>query len=115
MPYSDYPHGSIAARGEAIYQQQLREKVESKYKGKFLTIDIETGSYEIDADEVASSMRLLKKHPDAVMYCLRIGFPAAHRIGFKVKVGAVSQPHLSFEYREIQFAIKNLTTLNGEI
>ena len=29
MPYSDYPHGSIAARGEAIYQQQLREKVES--------------------------------------------------------------------------------------
>ena len=60
------------------------KKLNPTYKGKFLTIDIETGSYEIDADEVASSMRLLKKHPDAVMYCLRIGFPSAHRIGFKI-------------------------------
>ncbi len=84
MPYSDYPHGSIAARGEEIYSHQLREKVESQHRGKFLTLDIETGAYEIDADEVASSMRLLEKHPEAVIYCLRIGFPAAHRIGFKI-------------------------------
>ena len=83
MPYSDYPHGTIAARGEEIYHQ-LREKIEPKHKGKFLTIDIETGDYEIDADEVASSMRLVEKHPEAVIYCLRIGFPAAHRIGFKI-------------------------------
>ena len=80
MPYSDYPHGKIAARGEEIYYHQLREKVELKHKGKFLTIDIETGAYEIDADEVASSMRLLEKYPEAVIYCLRIGFPGAHRI-----------------------------------
>ena len=84
MPYSDYPHGSITARGEEIYSHQLREKVELKHKGKFLTIDIETGAYEIDADAVASSMRLLEKYPEAVIYCLRIGFPAAHRIGFKI-------------------------------
>ena len=80
MPYSDYPHGTIAARGEEIYHQQLRKKVESKHNGEFLTIDIETGDYEIDADEVVSSTRLLEKHPKAVIYCLRIGFPAAHRI-----------------------------------
>lgn len=84
MSYSDYSQGSIAARGEEIYHQRLREKVESNHKGKFLTIDIETGNYEIDADEVVSSMRLLEKRPDAVLYCLRIGFPAAHRIGFKI-------------------------------
>lgn len=84
MPYSDYPHGIIAARGEQIYQQQLREKIESEHKGKFLSIDIETGAYEINADEVTSSMALLEKHPEAVLYCLRIGFPTAHRIGFKI-------------------------------
>ena len=84
MSYSDYSQGSIAARGEEIYHQRLREKVESNHKGKFLTIDIETGNYEIDADEVVSSIRLLEKHPEAVLYCLRIGFPAAHRIGFKI-------------------------------
>ena len=43
------PHGSIAARGKEIYSHQFREKVESQHKGKFLTIDIETGAYEIDA------------------------------------------------------------------
>jgi hypothetical protein len=84
MPYSDYPHGTIAARGEQIYQQQLREKVESEHKGKFLSIDIETGAYEINADEGTSSIALLEKHPEAVLYCVRIGFPAAHRIGFKI-------------------------------
>ena len=86
MSYSNYSHGSIAARGEEIYQQRLRGKVESEHRGKFLTIDIKTGNYEIDADEVASSMRLLEKHPEAVIYCLRIGSPAAHRIGFKISV-----------------------------
>lgn len=84
MPYSDYSHGTIAARGEQIYQQQLREKVESEHKGKFLSIDIETGAYEINTDEVASSMALLEKHPEAILYWVRIGFPAAHRIGFKI-------------------------------
>ena len=33
MPYSDYPHGTIAARGEDIYHHQLREKIEPKHKG----------------------------------------------------------------------------------
>ena len=84
MPYSNYPDGTIAARGEQIYQQQLQEKVESEHKGKFLSIDIKTGVYEINTDEVRSSMALLEKHPEAVLYCVRIGFPAAHRIGFKI-------------------------------
>ena len=53
-------------------------------KGKFLSIDIETGAYEINADEGTSSIALLEKHPEAVLYCVRIGFPAAHRIGFKI-------------------------------
>ena len=30
MPYSDYPHGTIAARGEEIYHHQLREKNRTK-------------------------------------------------------------------------------------
>ena len=42
MPYFDYSHGSITARGEEIHQQQLCEEVELKHKGKFLTIDIES-------------------------------------------------------------------------
>ena len=84
MPRTDYTSEDVAARGREIYQLQLRDKVEPEHKGKFLSVDIETGDYEIDTDDLSPTMRLLAKRPDAVIYSLRIGFPAAHRIGFKI-------------------------------
>lgn len=38
MRDANYPYGAIAARGEALYLLLLRNKVEPKHKGKFLTI-----------------------------------------------------------------------------
>ena len=51
MPYTNYTSREVESRGEAIYVQQIRDKVNPKYKGKFLVIDIETGEYEINADD----------------------------------------------------------------
>ena len=84
MPRPNYTSEVVAARGKEIYQQQIRDKVEPEHKGKFLSVDIETGNYEIDINDLSPTMRLLAKRPDAVIYSLRIGFPAAHRIGFKI-------------------------------
>ena len=84
MPRPNYTSEVVAARGKEIYQQQIRDKVEPEHKGKFLSVDIETGDYEIDTDDLSPTMRLLAKRPDAVIYSLRIGFPAAYRIGFKI-------------------------------
>ena len=86
MPRPNYTSEDVAARGKEIYQQQIRDKVEPEHKGKFLSVDIETGDYEIDTDDLSPTMRLLAKRPDAIIYSLRIGFPAAHRIGFKIPV-----------------------------
>ena len=87
MPYTNYTPQEVESQGEAIYGQQIRDKVEPKHKGKFLVIDIETGEYEINADDLVATKRLLAKHPNAVVYGLRIGFPTAYRIGghFSVK------------------------------
>ena len=81
MPYDKYTPQEVSSQGEAIYKQQIRDKVEAEDKGKFLVINIETGEYEIDPDDLAATKRLLAKHPDAVLYGLRIGFPTAYRIG----------------------------------
>jgi len=81
MPYANYTPKEVSSRGEAIYEQQIRDKVETKNKGKFLVIDIETGKYEIDADDLMATKRLLAKRPDAILYGLRIGFPTAYQIG----------------------------------
>ncbi len=80
MPYTDYTSQEVASRGEAIYVH-IRDKVDPKHKGKFLVIDIETGEYEINADDLVATKQLLAKHPNAVIYGLRIGFPTAYRIG----------------------------------
>ncbi|MBM4044997.1 MAG: hypothetical protein FJ279_07780 [Planctomycetes bacterium] len=86
MPYADYTAQEVASRGEAIYEQQIRGKVEAGHKGKFLVMDIRTGRYEIDVDDLVATKRLLGKHPDAVVYGLRIGFPTAYQIGSQFSV-----------------------------
>ncbi len=86
MPYPHHPAEEVAARGEAIYEQQIRGKIEAEHKGKFVVIDIETGAYEIDADDLAATKRALAKRPGAVLYGLRIGYPAAYRLGGRFAV-----------------------------
>ena len=44
MLYSDYPHWTIAARGEEIYRP-LKDELESQHKGKIFVVDIETEIY----------------------------------------------------------------------
>ena len=85
MSYTNYTSKEVASRGEAIYRREIRDKVESKHKGKFLVI--ETGKYEMNADDLVATKRLLAKHPNAAVYGLQIGFPTAYRIGghFSVK------------------------------
>ncbi len=81
MPATKCTHEENASIGDTIYRQRMQCKVEPKYNGNFLVIDIETGADEIDADYVLATKRLLAGNPDAVVYGLRIGSPTAYRIG----------------------------------
>jgi hypothetical protein len=81
MSHSHYSKDEIADRGKALYEQQVRAQVEPNNVGKFLVIDIETGDYEIDAKELAAFQRAKAKRPDAPLYLIRIGYPAAYHFG----------------------------------
>ena len=89
MPYAHYTAEEVAARGEALYEQRIRTQVEAAHTGEFVVVDIETGDYEIDADDLAATKRALAKRPEAVLYGLRIGSPTAYRLGGHF---ATSQP-----------------------
>jgi hypothetical protein len=78
---TSYTPEEIAARGDAIYEQHLRDKVEPQHYGQFLILDIESQDYEIDNDDMAATQRLLARHPQGILYGLRIGYAAAYRIG----------------------------------
>jgi hypothetical protein len=81
MAHPRYSSDEIIEQGQALYDQQIRDKVEPQHNGKFLVLDIETGEYEIDADSVAAIDRATAKHPDPALYLLRVGFPTAVTLG----------------------------------
>ena len=81
MPYANYPPEEVESRGEEIYEQQIRQKVEAGNKGRFVVIDIETGEYEVDDDDLQATKRALAKRPKAVLYGVRIGYPTAYNLG----------------------------------
>ena len=58
-----YSKEEFARRGDEIYERVFRLILESGNEGRFVAIDIETGAYEIDADELAASDRLLARSP----------------------------------------------------
>ena len=80
MPYARYTPQEVESRGEAMYAQRIRNKLDPQHKGKFLVIDIETGDYEIDTDDLVATQHLLTTHPNAVIYGVRIGSPTAYRM-----------------------------------
>lgn len=81
MRYADYSPEEVEARGERIYEQQIRRNVEAGNRGKFVVIDIETGEYQVDDDDLRATKRALAKRSDAVLYGLRIGYPTAYTLG----------------------------------
>lgn len=76
-----YTKEEFARRGDAIYENELRSVLEPENEGKFVAIDIETGSYEVDSDELAASDRLLTRLPNAQIWLRRIGSRYARHFG----------------------------------
>lgn len=84
MPGPRYPKEEFVRRGEEIYDR-IRPQVDPGNDGKILAIDIETGEYEIDADQMAAMDRLFARLPDPQVYCVRIGYVGVHVFGGRLK------------------------------
>ncbi len=81
MRYAKYSPEEVESRGEEIYERQIRQQVEGGNKGKFVVVDIETGEFEVDGDDLQATKRAMAKRPEAILYGLRIGFPTAYTMG----------------------------------
>jgi hypothetical protein len=76
-----YSLEEFARRGDAIYEKEILPKLTAKDVGKFLAIDIETGQYEIAADEMRAGDKLLARRPEAQIWMVRVGYAATHTFG----------------------------------
>jgi len=72
----------FARRGDEVYERNIRPQVDTEEnKGKFVLIDIETGQWEMDADEMAASNRMDERLPNAQVWMVRVGSRYVYRIG----------------------------------
>jgi hypothetical protein len=82
MPYSTLSSQEIARRGKELYDRSIRAKVETEENiGKIISINVETGDYEIGYDLVETSLRLRAKQADSALWGERIGFNAVYAVG----------------------------------
>jgi hypothetical protein len=75
-----YSQEEFARRGQEIYDLYVRSIIRPEDEGKFVAIDIESTSYEIDRDDYAVTEHLLSHCPDAQIWLVRVGQPATYRI-----------------------------------
>lgn len=76
-----YTTEETVARGEALYERDIRSKVEPEHLGRFLVIDIVTGDYSISDNELAAFESAGRRNPNGRFYVKRVGREAVHRIG----------------------------------
>jgi hypothetical protein len=84
--YRDYTKEEVARRGRDIYDRSIRPEVAPGDKGKYVTIDIETGEWVMGEDSLTLADQLHARHPEAALFTLRIGQPATVRMGGRADV-----------------------------
>ena len=81
MGHSRLNEIEIEQRGKALYQQNIRARVETKENiGRICAIDIETGEYNVADDVLEAGLPLHAKHPDAALWGERIGYNAVYAL-----------------------------------
>jgi hypothetical protein len=77
-----YSKEEFARRGDEIYESQVQPQIdEESDRGKIVAIDLETGHFEVDVNEIAACDRLEASHPEAQSWMVRIGSRHVRRFG----------------------------------
>lgn len=81
-------NGRLSSLARQIYDEKIRAVVELQHAGEFLVLDVESGDYELDPDEVSAFDRAVAKHPGGKLFIMRVGYPTAHKLGGHFKAHA---------------------------
>ena len=60
---------------------RINKNLSSKYKGKIVAIDTDSGKYFIGDSELDAYNKAIKKYPDKKFVFKRIGFDSTHFVG----------------------------------
>lgn len=81
MPELRYPPDYIARRGDALYERDILPHMTAADTGHVVAIDVESGAYAIDPDQLTAAHRVLAQQPEAQLWFRRVGFRCVHHFG----------------------------------
>ncbi len=76
-----YGKAAFARRGDALVEKTVRPHLTDADKDKFVAIDIETGEYELDRNEMRAVDRLRKRVRDPQIWLVHVTLGYLHRFG----------------------------------
>ncbi|MDZ7360080.1 MAG: hypothetical protein ONB46_05050 [candidate division KSB1 bacterium] len=69
----------LVPEGEAIYEKRLKKKLEPKYKGKIIAIEVDSGKYFMGDTVIEVAEKARAVFPDKYFYLKRVGYRAVHK------------------------------------
>jgi hypothetical protein len=76
-----YSKEEFARRGDALVESKVHPNLTADDEDKFIAIDIETGEYELDKNEMKAADRLRRRVPDAQIWLVHATLGYLHRFG----------------------------------
>jgi hypothetical protein len=70
----------LASLGEEILERRVRPLLRPEDDDKYIALDVQTGDYEVDANDYAAVSRLSARNAAAEIWLSRVGQPAACRM-----------------------------------
>jgi hypothetical protein len=71
----------LVERGQAFYDEHLKEKLEPEHTGRYVAIEPDSGRYFLDDTGSGALNAALDALPDSHFYLARIGYRTADALG----------------------------------
>ena len=76
------PAKETARLGDAIYERDIRPRIEADRHGEYVAIDVDSGSWAVADSILDAAERLREQSPDAHdVWSVRVGHRALHHFG----------------------------------
>ena len=59
--------------------EKIKKRVEATHRGEFMVIEVRSGDYFIDQNDMQAIKKARTAHPKGAFYLIRIGYKVAHK------------------------------------
>jgi hypothetical protein len=73
----------LSRLGTEAYESKVRPKLRSEHHGEYVAVDVDTGEFEIDANDLNAIHRLKARMPNAEIWLMQAGCATSCRTGLR--------------------------------